>query len=110
VLSSALALTAEPTGRAQPTTPFYDQLEVKSCTNWENSDAPGMNTFITYVVFLISFSTVLGWKLTIFMMMLYSGKKNGWYIEGLSTDPFDSSPFAHNTGVTLLASMNCLTG
>jgi hypothetical protein len=110
VLVSALALTAEPTGRAKPTTPFYDQLEVKSCTNWENSDAPGINTFITYVVFLISFNKVLGWKLTIFMMMLYSGKKNGWDIEGLSANLFDSSPFVYNTGLTLLAATNYLTG
>jgi hypothetical protein len=69
-----------------------------------------MNTFITYVVFLISFSTVLGWKLTIFMMLLYSDKKNGWDIEGLTTYPFDSSPFVYNTGLTSLAATNYLTG
>jgi hypothetical protein len=101
---------AEPTGRANPTTPFYDQLEVKGCTTWENSDAPGMSMCITYVVLFIPCIMVSEWKLKFFVMTFHSDEKNGWDIEGLSIDPFASSPFAYNTGLTLLAATNYLTG
>jgi xyloglucan-specific exo-beta-1,4-glucanase len=51
----------------------------------------------------------MGWRLNQFIDDVHSDeKKNGWGIEGLSIDPFNSNHFVYGTGLTLFGSNNLL--
>jgi hypothetical protein len=86
------------------------QLEVERCTTWENPDAPWMTTFVTYVVFLISCSTVSGWKLTFSVMIFIDTRRRAGGNKGLSIDHLNSNHLVHDTGLTSSAATTFLTG